>query len=98
MNDFEPYAYAIPSMRKKLDWEYRLNLEKTKHPDMSVIVSKAKNDYTNEEIQFIIQAKQKGMTDAKIAKTLNRTYWSVVYKWQDIKKNILKEDSILYTY
>lgn len=97
LNDFEPYAYAILSMRKKLDWEYRLNLEKTKHPDMSVIVSKAKNDYTDEEIQFIIQAKQKGMTDAKIAKTLNRTYWSVVYKWQDIKKNILNEDSLLYT-
>ena len=58
LNDFEPYAYAIPSMRKKLDWEYRFNLEKTKHPDIYVVASKAKNDYTDEEIQFIIQAKQ----------------------------------------
>ena len=98
LNDVSPYAYAIPSMRKKLDWEYRLSLERAKHADVSVIVSKAKNDYTNEEIQFIIQAKQEGMTDARIADTLNCTYWSVVYKWQDIKKNHLKEDVAVYAY
>jgi len=54
LNDFSPYAYAIPSMRKKLDWEYRLQMERDKHPDIKVIASKAKNDYTEDEIQFII--------------------------------------------
>lgn len=51
---------------------------------MTVISSKAKNDYTADEIEFIIQAKQNGMTNAAISQQLGRTYWSVVYKWQDI--------------
>ena len=29
--------------------------------------------------------KQQGVTDKEIAQRLNRTYWSVVYKWQDVK-------------
>ncbi len=98
LNEFAPYAYAIPSMRKKLDWDYRLQLEREQHPDMTVISSKAKNDYTANEIEFIIQAKQNGMTDAAIAQQIGRTYWSVVYKWQDIKKNYLKEDRGVYVY
>ncbi len=98
LNEFSPYAYAIPSMRKKLDWDYRLKIEREKHPDMTVISSKAKNDYTTDEIEFIIRAKQNGMTDAAIAQQLDRTYWSVVYKWQDIKKNYLKEDIAVYLY
>lgn len=98
LNEFSPYSYAIPSMRKKLDWDYRLQLERDQHPDMTVIASKAKNDYTTEEIEFIIQAKQNGMTDAAISQHLNRTYWSVVYKWQDIKKNHLKEKEFVYVY
>lgn len=98
LNDFSPYAYAVPSMRKKLNWDYRLQLERENHPDMNVISSKAKHDYTQDEVEFIIQAKQQGMTDANIAKELNRLYWSVVYKWQDIKKNYLKEESAIYAY
>lgn len=74
LNDFSPYTYAIPSMRKKLDWGYRLELEREKHPGMTVIASKAKHDYTEDEIKFIVQAKQEGMTDANIAKQLGRTY------------------------
>ncbi|WP_396128379.1 hypothetical protein [Exiguobacterium mexicanum] len=65
---------------------------------MTVISSKAKNDYTADEIEFILRAKQNGMTDASIAKQSGRTYWSVVYKWQDIKKNYLKEDKVTYVY
>lgn len=98
LNDFSPYAYAIPSMRKKLDWDYRLQLERENHLDMTIIASKAKNDYTPEEIDYIIQAKNSGLTDESIAKYLNRTYWSVVYKWQDIKKNHLKESEFAYVY
>lgn len=98
LNEFSPYAYAIPSMRKKLDWDYRLQLECEKHPDMTVIASKAKNDYTAEETGYIIQAKLHGMTNAEIAQHLDRTYWSVVYKWQDIKKNHLKEIGVAYVH
>lgn len=67
LNEFTFYAYAIPSMRKKLDWDYQLQLEREKHSDMTVVSSKAKNDYTTDEIEFIIQSKQNGMTDATIA-------------------------------
>ncbi|TCI80991.1 hypothetical protein EVJ20_06745 [Exiguobacterium sp. SH0S1] len=98
LNDFSPYAYALPSMRKKLDWDYQLKLERENHPEMNAISSKAKYDYTEDEIKFIIQAKQEEMTDANIAKELNRSYWSVVYKWQDIKKNHLKETAAVYVY
>ncbi|WP_214756336.1 endonuclease [Exiguobacterium sp. s157] len=90
------YATEIPSMTWKLDWEYRLSLEKDANPDKSVITSKPKNDYTEEEIEFIVTSKLKGRTDKEIAEALDRTYWSVVYKWQDIKNNRLLEENAVY--
>lgn len=90
------YAIEIPSMAWKLDWEYRLSLEKNAYPDKTVITSKPKNDYTEEEIEFIVTSKLKGRADKEIAEALDRTYWSVVYKWQDIKNNRLREERTVY--
>lgn len=92
----QPFAKEIPSMAWKLDWEYRLALEREANPDKSVITSKPKNDYTEEEIEYIVTSKLRGRTDQEIADALGRTYWSVVYKWQDIKKNRLREEEAVY--
>lgn len=83
-------------MAWKLDWEHRLQLEKEANPNMIVITSKPKNDYSEEEIELIVTSKLKGISDQEIADTLGRSYWSVVYKWQDIKKNRLKEEQVVY--
>lgn len=83
-------------MAWKLDWEYRLSQEKDENPDKVVITSKPKNDYTEEDIEYIVTSKLRGQTDQEIADALGRTYWSVVYKWQDIKKNRLREVEAVY--
>ena len=90
------YATEIPSMAWKLDWDYRLSQEKDENPDKVVITSKPKNDYTEEDIEYIVTSKLRGETDQEIADALDRTYWSVVYKWQDIKKNRLREVEAVY--
>ncbi|EPE62724.1 hypothetical protein L479_00924 [Exiguobacterium sp. S17] len=33
----------------------------------------------------MIEWKHQEVTAREIARRLNRTYWSVVYKWQDVK-------------
>ncbi|EIJ83666.1 hypothetical protein MGA3_00140 [Bacillus methanolicus MGA3] len=35
----------------------------------------------------MIYLKQNGYTDKEIAKRLNRTYWSVVYKLRELRKD-----------
>lgn len=90
------YSKEIPSMAWKLDWEHRLQMEKEANPDLTVITSKPKNDYSEEEIELIVTSKLKGISDQEIADTLGRSYWSVVHKWQDIKKNRLREEQAVY--
>ncbi|WP_214889350.1 endonuclease [Exiguobacterium sp. s142] len=85
----KPYLTELPDFAYKLDWETRLASDiaqhKTSHPDYTVRVSIPARPYSNEEIASLIEWKHQGVTDREIARRLNRTYWSVVYKWQDVK-------------
>lgn len=42
--------------------------------------------YTDDEVTSLIEWKLQGITDLEIAYRLKRTYWSVVYKWRDVKR------------
>ncbi len=81
-----------PSMFYKTNWDFRFLLEIEKyrisHPDYCVIASSSdrNKNYTEEEYSQIFHMKSLGHTDKEIAETLGRSYWSVVYKWQDLRK------------
>ncbi|TCI27635.1 endonuclease [Exiguobacterium sp. SH5S4] len=83
------YLTELPDFAYKLDWGTRLASEiahyKISHPDYTVRVSIPARPYSSEEITLLIEWKHQGVTDREIARRLNRTYWSVVYKWQDVK-------------
>jgi len=81
------------SMRYKFDWNYRFNVEKKKlhldYSDYTVIETDSSrfSNYTEKEERDIIRLKLEGKTDRAIAEYLNRTYWSVVYKIRELRKN-----------
>ncbi|TCI64991.1 endonuclease [Exiguobacterium sp. SH3S1] len=85
----KPYLTELPDFAYKLNWETRLASEiaqyKISHPDYTVRVSIPARPYSSEEIASLIEWKHQKVTDREIARRLDRTYWSVVYKWQDVK-------------
>ena len=89
LNLLQPYQAELPDFMYKLSWEYRLDAEvnhyKQTHPDYTIRVSIPARPYSHDEVTSLIKWKQQGVTDKEIAQRLNRTYWSVVYKWQDVK-------------
>lgn len=89
LNLFEPYIAELREFTYKLSWETRLQNEielyKQSHPSYTIRVSIPARPYNDEDIALLIIWKQQGVTDKEIAQRLNRTYWSVVYKWQDMK-------------
>ncbi len=61
---------------------------KTEYPDYQIITSSSSRSevYSDEEIDLLIILKSLGFTDKVISNILNRSYWSVVYKWSDLQK------------
>lgn len=86
-----PIVRDCPSMFYKTNWQERIKAEKQKwnseYPDFTIVVSSSERTkpYTSEEVQQIIEMKQQGHTMKEIALALGRSYWSVVYKWREIK-------------
>ncbi|WP_252502387.1 DNA endonuclease [Sporosarcina sp. Marseille-Q4943] len=87
-----PVILSCPSMYYKTNWDFRFNKEMNewaaKFPDYDVIASS--NDrsktYSEEDIELLIRLKLIGYRDKDIAELLQRSYWSVVYKWREINK------------
>lgn len=81
-----------PSMKYKYDWQFRLQMEANKHQKFhgyNVISSDSNRfqNYSEEELNSIITLKKSGKTDREISKSLNRSYWSIVYKLREIRKD-----------
>lgn len=80
-------------MYYKTSWTYRFAQEKKKWhlllPDYQLKASSSERSkpYTEEEIKRLIELKEKRMTMQAIADELQRSYWSVTYKWSDIKNH-----------
>lgn len=84
---------SCTSMLYKTNWYYRFKLEKDNikiiYPDYKVLVtsSERNKNYSNEEIIKMIELKQNKIADKEIAKVLNRSYWSIVYKLRELRKD-----------
>ncbi|TLS36613.1 DNA endonuclease [Pseudalkalibacillus caeni] len=84
---------SCPSMFYKTNWEYRFEKERQKYnkiyPGYSVIATSSERfkNYTEQEIVKLINLKKFGMTDKEIASQIHRTYWSVVYKISELRKD-----------
>lgn len=81
-----------PSMFYKTNWKYRFEKEtqryKESHPEYEVIASSSERskNYSDAECNLIVLMKNQGFTDGQIAEKLGRSYWSVVYKWREIRE------------
>lgn len=80
-----------PSMFYKTNWNYRFTQELmkwlTKYPGYGVITSSSERSkaYSDDEVELLIKLKLLGYSDKAVGELLNRSYWSVVYKWREIK-------------
>jgi hypothetical protein len=89
---FKSFVGIMPSMDYKLsldDKELPIKEALTiEYPGYDIIRSSSSRTkpYSSEELMLLNQFKHEGYTDKEIAERLNRTYWSVVYKWADINK------------
>lgn len=80
------YTVDLQKFSYKLDWEARLNKLQHDHPQYQVLPSNPSRRYTSEECTTILELKTSGWTTQAIAEKLNRTYWSVTYKFGQLKK------------
>ncbi|MFJ5716441.1 DNA endonuclease [Neobacillus sp. NPDC093127] len=84
---------SCPSMFYKTNWNFRLKLEEDKwgrnFPNYTFLVtsSERNKNYSIEEIKKLISLKNNGKTDKEIALTLSRSYWSIVYKLRELRKD-----------
>ncbi|WP_243495545.1 DNA endonuclease [Priestia aryabhattai] len=91
-----PVTNTCPSMFYKTNWDWRYNEEKQllleQYPNYEIIASSSDRcrSYSSEEINCILILHKKGESISNIARAINRTYWSVVYKLRELKeKNLL---------
>ncbi|WP_197187453.1 hypothetical protein [Brevibacillus agri] len=84
----QPVTDDLPSMKYKTCLHERLKLEQRNKTGSNVQVrltsSERKRNYSEEEINCLLELHQKGMTWSEIATALNRTYWSVIQKAREI--------------
>ncbi|WP_339171658.1 hypothetical protein [Anoxybacillus sp. FSL W8-1294] len=86
-----PVIHDCPSMYYKTNWNERFKVEKrkwkSKFPNFDIFVSSSERvkPYSTEEIRLLKEMKQEGATIQEIANALQRSYWSVVHKWREIK-------------
>ncbi|WP_404454453.1 hypothetical protein [Oceanobacillus kapialis] len=84
---------TIPSMQYKLSINANIQskegyLTEKYGKDIKINMSSSNRNrnYTMEEMDNIIQMKLAGQTDEAIANQLNRTYWSILYKLKELRK------------
>lgn len=83
----------LKGMEYKCNWEKRLIIESEKllsdYPNYKVLTSDSERfrNYTEDEIEKIISSKISGFKVLEIAKELNRSYDSIVYKMCELRKN-----------
>ncbi|MGD6848912.1 DNA endonuclease [Rossellomorea aquimaris] len=91
LNLLSPITLTCESMYYKSNWEWRLKQEEEKffkqYPKYQIIASSSDRfkNYTAGEVRKMILLKKNGVKDIEIAKTLGRSYWSVVYKLRELR-------------
>lgn len=90
-----PVTNTCASMFYKTNWEWRYNEEKQllleQYPNYEIIASSSDHyrSYSSEEINCILILHKEGESISNIARAINRTYWSVVYKIRELKEKKL---------
>lgn len=93
LNQIKDITKSCPSMYYKTNWDYRLIQEiekyKLQFPNYKLLVSSSNRSkaYSIEEINIIIQLKRQKFTDQFIADSIGRSYWSVVYKLSELRRD-----------
>lgn len=93
LNIIRPFVKDIPNVAYKTDLDHRLNLEisrlKNLYPDHVILPSSSSRNkpYTEDEIEKLISLRKLGKSWNEIANSLNRTYWSVIYKARGLEIN-----------
>lgn len=88
INLISPYSKEISCMNYKIDIEKRLSKYKLLHNNENIIIDAKKstqNHYSSEEVIFIENSLDKGVSQAEIARVLERSYYSVVDKIRRIQ-------------
>lgn len=86
-----PVILDCPSMFYKTNWNYRFTKELMKwsirYPGYQVITSSSERskNFSEDEINLLVKLKLIGNSDKFIGKMINRSHWSVVYKWRDVR-------------
>lgn len=81
------------SLDYKTNWIKRFEIEKeqlqSQYPDFKILSSDSERwkNYTEQEVKTIITLKMADQTDKAIAQQLNRSYWSIVYKIRELRKD-----------
>ena len=92
LNVLRPVTETCPTMSYKVNWTYRLYMEKERwriqYPDYDVLTSSRERmrPYSAEEIDILIEMKRSNRSDKEIAEKLQRSYWAIVYKAADLRK------------
>jgi len=96
LNIIAPYTQEIPSMKYKTSIEenIRLKMEEIQSKygkDVTIVISSSnrKRAYSALEINRIIELKKAGITDQATADEVGRTYWAIVYKISELRKQDL---------
>ncbi|WP_299743065.1 DNA endonuclease [uncultured Rossellomorea sp.] len=91
LNLLSPITLTCESMYYKSNWEWRLKREEQEllkqFPNYQIVPSSSSRfkNYTEDEVRKIILLKRSGVKDKDIAKSLCRSYWSVVYKIRELR-------------
>lgn len=92
LKQIEKVALTYPNGSYKTNWTYRGHIEKIrlqkKYPTYEILLSSQERmkPYSEAEIEIMIAMENAKQTDQAIADALQRTYWSVVYKIRELRK------------
>lgn len=91
-----PVILTCPSMFYKTNCNYRFTKElikySAKHPKYEVITSSSERikAYSEGEIELLFKLKLIGYANNDVSELLQRSDWSVVYKWSEIRKESIE--------
>lgn len=91
-----PFTGKLSSMEYKTNIDKKLKslegkIKKRYGNDVKIFISSSNRmkNYSQQEIETLILLKKSGYTDQMISQELGRSYWSIVYKIKELRKNDL---------
>ncbi len=91
INLVEPFVLEIPCMHYKIDISSNMNQKQKQlvnsYNKIDIANLNAESlSYSQEQVQLIIEQKKSGVSDKKIADSINKSYWGTVDKIRRLRK------------